>query len=47
MIYTLHIDKEGPCLYTARVLDGRAEVAEFRAATISGAIRDCLEVGEA
>ncbi|MBO0987532.1 hypothetical protein INR38_19055 [Delftia sp. SD018] len=41
MIYTLHIDKEEPGLYTARVLDGRAEVAEFQAATISGAIRDC------
>lgn len=40
MIYTLHIDKEEPGLYTARVLDGRAEVAEFQAATISGAIRD-------
>lgn len=41
MIYTLHIDKEEPGLYTVRVLDGRAEVAEFQAATISGAIRDC------
>lgn len=41
MIYTLHIDKEEPGLYTGRVLDGRAEVTEFQAATISGAIRDC------
>lgn len=41
MIYTLHIDKEEPGLYLARVLDGRAEVAEFQAATISGAIHDC------
>lgn len=41
MIYTLHIDKEEPGLYVVRVLDGRAEVAEFQAATISGAIRDC------
>lgn len=44
MIYTLHIDKEEPGLYTARVLDGRAEVAEFQAATISAAIRDCAGV---
>lgn len=41
MIYTLHIDKEEPGLYTGRVLDGRAEVTEFQADTISGAIRDC------
>ena len=41
MIYTLHIDKEEQGLYVARMLDGRAEVAEFQAATISGAIRDC------
>ena len=41
MIYTLHIDKEEPDLYTARVLDGRTEVAEFHAATISSAIWDC------
>lgn len=40
MIYTLHIDKEEPGLYTGRILDGHAEVAEFQAATISGAIRD-------
>ena len=44
MIYTLHIDKEAPGLYAARVLDGRAEVAELQAATISGAIRDCAGV---
>lgn len=40
MIYTLHIDKEEPGLYLARVLDERAEVAEFQAVTISGAMRD-------
>lgn len=41
MIYTLHIDKEEPGLYTGRILDGWAEVAEFQAANISGTIRDC------
>jgi hypothetical protein len=41
MIYTLHIDKEEPGVDRARVLDGRAEIAEFQTATISGAIRDC------
>lgn len=37
----LHIDKEEPGLHGMRVLYGRDEVAEFQAATISGAIRDC------
>ncbi|MEJ8292894.1 hypothetical protein WKI45_08685 [Delftia tsuruhatensis] len=41
MIYTLHIDKEEPGLYTVRVLDGRAEISEFQTGTISDAIRDC------
>lgn len=41
MIYTLHIDKEGPGSYAVRVLDGRDEVATFFASTISGTIRDC------
>ena len=38
----LHIDKEEPGLHGMRVLCGRDEVAEFQAATISGAIRDCV-----
>lgn len=44
MILTLHIDKEEPGLYLARVLDGHAKIAEFQAATIFQAIRDCAGV---
>lgn len=29
MISTLHLDKEEPGLYVTRLLDGRAEVADF------------------
>lgn len=43
MILTLHIDKEEPGLYTARVLHCQAEVEEFQSGTISEAIRDCAE----
>lgn len=40
MILTLHIDKEEPGHYTARVLDGRAEVDEFSTGTVVAAIRE-------
>ncbi|MFD2755960.1 MULTISPECIES: hypothetical protein [Comamonas] len=39
MIISLHIDQTDPGIYSARILDGRNEIAEFQAVTISAAIR--------
>ena len=45
MILTLHIDKEEPSHYAARVLDGRSNVDEFATSTIVDAIREAAARG--
>lgn len=45
MILALHIDKDEPGHYTARVLDCRVEVDEFAASTIAAAIREAAVRG--
>jgi hypothetical protein len=43
MIPTLHIEKQEPGLYLCRVLEGRAEVAEYDCPTIGSSIREAAQ----
>ncbi len=43
MLLTLHIDKEAPGVYTARVSSDRSEIAEFQTSTIASAIREAAQ----
>lgn len=40
MIQSLHIEKDAPGEYTARVMNEHSEALNFSASSISGAIRD-------
>lgn len=43
MLLTLHIKKDAPGVYTAWVLNGDAEVAEFQVGNIASAIREAAQ----
>lgn len=43
MFLTLYVDQEESCLYTARVMAGTVEVADFQASSVADAIRAVAE----